>query len=189
MSQGFLAANPFVRPDEYDFIVVAGTISPGLFQLLDGANRPYKWDTKDAAGAQGATITYRGLRPSEIKTRFCFWTPDQIDTFYNSFVHLLQYDATKTKPKPVIVFHPALLANDITSLVVTNIGQLKDLGGQLWSVAVDWLEYRPAKTKNITTTPKATKPANSQNPGAKPTVLDTQDAELSALTAEARKPL
>lgn len=188
MADGVLYANPFDSPEQYDFLNVAGVINPGLF-ILDGGTRPYKWDVKDTAGAQGATITYRGLRPSDdIKGEFQFWTAAQITEFYGTFIALLQYDATKSNPKPVDVLHPVLAANGITSVVTKEIGPLKHVGKQLWSVTVEFMEYRPAKKKNATSTPTATKTDNKTN-GGKPTAQDTQDKEITKLMALANAPL
>lgn len=186
---GVLFANPLTSPEQYDFLNVAGVISPGVF-VLDGGGRPYKWDVKDAAGTQGATETYRGLRPSEsIKGKFLFWQASQIDEFYNNFVGLLHYDATKKDPKPVDVLHPALAANGITSLITIDVGPLThEDGKQLWSVTVEFKEYRPAKKKNVTKTPVNTVPFGPPSNlagGGKPTAQDEQDREIERLLARA----
>jgi hypothetical protein len=157
--------------------------------LTDGASRPYKWDLKDGAGIQGATITYRGLRPSEgIKFVFKFWTRDQIVEFYRDFLPLLTYDATKKAPKPISVLHPILAANDIFDLVTKEVGELTHEGQQLWSVAVEFIEYRPANKKNVTTTPKDSD-TNKDETGDKPTVQDAQDIEIESLTNESLRPI
>lgn len=187
---GVLFANPFDSPEQYDFINVAGVISPGLFKL-QGGGRPYKWDTKDSAGTQGATQTYRGLRPSgNIKGKFCFWTKTQIDEFYNSFVGLLHYDATKANPKPIDVLHPVLAANGITSLITEEVGPLThEDGKQMWTVEVEFSEYRPAAKKNATSTPTSTKTQGNNSKGSKPTVEDAQDIEIKKLLEKAKSPL
>jgi len=184
---GVLFANPFTQPEQYDFLNVSGVISPGLFKL-EGGSRPYKWDIKDAAGVQGATESYRGLRPSEdIKGQFLFWTADQVTEFYESFVVLLHYDATKKTALPVDVLHPVLAANGITSLITTSVGPLEHLDKQLWGVTVEFKEYNPAKKKNVTTTPNKTK--TTTNTAGKPTVQDAQDQEIQKLLALAQQPI
>jgi len=191
---GVLFANPFDSPEQYDFLNVAGVISPGLFKA-DGGSRPYKWDTKDSAGTQGATQTYRGLRPSDdLKGKFCFWTRAQVQEFYDSFVALLHYDATKANPKPIDVLYPSWAANGITSLITEKVGPLKhEDGKQLWTVDVEFSEYRPAAKKNATSTPTGTQ-TTSGNKGAtgtgnKPTAQDAQDIEIEKLTNKAKTPL
>ncbi len=185
---GVLYANPFTSPELYNVLITGGEESPGVCALVDGGGRPYKWDIKDQAGAQGASITYRGFRPSEgIAFKFKFWTAAQVDDFYNRYVPLLAYDATKTNPKPISVLHPVLMANDISSLVTDEIGPLTHEGQQLWTVTIKFTEYRPAKKKNVTSTPTGTTP--SANSAAKPTVQDAQDQEISKLLAQAAAPL
>lgn len=181
-------ANPLVLPEQYDFLNVAGVLSPGVFKL-EGGTRPYKWDIKDAAGTQGATETYRGLRPSEnIKGKFLFLTAAQIDEFFNVFVQLLHYDATKTAPKPINVLHPVLAANGITDLIVQEVGPLThEDDHQLWSVTVEFAEYLPAQKKNATTTPTNTK--TTTNTKGKPTVQDVQDKEIERLLEQANTPI
>jgi hypothetical protein len=184
---GFFYANPLRLPEQYDFLNVAGILSPGVF-VLSGGSRPYKWDIKDAAGTQGATETYRGLRPSDdVKGKFLFWTADQIDEFFTKFVPLLHYDATKSSPKPIDVLHPVLAANGITTLVTTNVGPLTHEGQQLWSVTVEFTEFKPAKKKNATTTPNSTK--TTTNTAGKPTAQDAQDKEIEKLLELAKKPI
>jgi len=183
-----LFANPLTSPEQFDFLNVAGVLSPGIFKL-EGGERPYKWDVKDAAGTQGATETYRGLRPSEdIKGKFLLWTVEQIDEFFNTFVPLLHYDATKKAPQPINVLHPVLAANGITNLVTKNVGPLvHEDGKQLWSVTVEFIEYRPAQKKNATTTPKSSK--TTTNAQGKPSVQDVQDKEIEKLLKQATTPL
>lgn len=186
-----LYANPLEDPGAWDFIIVAGAVSPGLFKLTGGGSRSYLWDVKAAAGAQGSTETYRGWKVSDgIKGTFTFWLQRQIDEFFATFLPLLEYDATKANPKPVDVQYPPLMANDVFSMVTEEIGPLHDAGNQLWTVEVGWIEYRPAKKKNVTTTPNTTQ---TTAPGAanaqKPTVLDAQDRAIQQLTIEAQKPV
>lgn len=187
-ANGILFANPLVSPEQFDFLNVAGTISPGVCKL-EGSSRPYKWDVKDAPGSQGATETYRGWRPSEgIKFKFLMWTAAQIDEFFGTFVPLLQYDATKSNPKPINVLHPVLAANGITNIVTKEIGPLVDSGSQLWSVTVEFIEYRPAPKKNATSTPTGTNSNSKPGTGNKPTAQDEQDKEIQRLLDKARQP-
>lgn len=188
MSNGVLFANPLVSPEQFDFLNVAGTISPGVCKL-EGSSRPYKWDIKDAPGTQGATETYRGWRPSEgIKFKFRFWTAAQIDEFFGTFLPLLQYDATKSNPKPINVLHPVLAANGITNLVTKEIGPLVDDGNQLWSVSVEFIEFRPGPKKNATSTPNSTNINSKPGTGSKPTAQDEQDKEIERLLKKAKEP-
>lgn len=185
-----LSANPLESPSEWDKLNVAGVDNPGIFRLDGGGGRTYKWEVKDPAGGQGGFVTYRGWKLSEnIKAKFLLWEAAQIAEFYNTYLPLLQYDSTKQAPKPVTVFHPALLANGITSVVVNEIGPMLDesQGKQLWSVTIDLTEYGPPPKKNATTTPDGAKASDAG--GNKPSAQDEQDEEIRALLEEANKPL
>jgi hypothetical protein len=185
---GSLYANPLLNPSAFDVVVCAGVSSPGVFKLR-GGGRPYKWDIKDAAAAQGATETYLGWKVSEnIVGRFEFWESSQIDEFFNTFLPVLKYDATKTNPQPIQIVHPVLLANDITSVVTQNIGPLTHEGLQLWIVEVEWAEYRQPPKKNVTTTPTGTN-TNGDPKKKKPTAQDAQDLQIQQLLTEALKPV
>lgn len=184
-----LQFNPLRNPEAFDKLVAAGISNPGLFQLVDGGGRPFKWDIKDVAGAQGATETYRGWRPSEgIHARFVFWTAEQIDEFFTTYLPLFEIDGTKTSATPVAVQHPVLNANNIFAVVAKEIGPLVDVerGKQLWSVTLELIEFRPAKKANVTKTPdKASEDGTGKR---EPSPQDAQDQEIAALLAEANKP-
>lgn len=186
---GVLTVDPFTNPDAFNLLNVGGTDNPGVFSLEAGCgNRPYKWDVKPVAGGQGATTTYQGFDVAKIKGKFKLWTSAQIAEFFAEYLPLLSYDATKTKPTPITIFHPSLFANDITSVVVQDIGPLTHEGGQLWTVTIEMLEFRPAPKQNTTTTPKSANPA-TKNAAGKPTVTDALDQAIEREMAIARKPL
>ncbi len=128
-----LAANPLSNPAALNVVVVGGIASRGIARVLDSVGRPYDWDEKSSSGSQGATLTYRGWDLSKFKIRFEFWTAEQIDYFENTMLPALSYDANKTAPKPVTVYHPILAARDVNAAVVLSVGPLVDLGAQLWA--------------------------------------------------------
>lgn len=171
-----LSANPLTNPEFWNVLVLAGGVkSPGLFRLLDGTGRAYKWDIRDAPGIMGAIETFRGWKVTNpIKSRFEFWEARQIDEFYTSFDPLLSYDPRKFRPKPIEAFHPALAVNAINKLIVLEKSLLKDLGKQLWCVEVDFAEYRKPPTLNVTSTPDS---PQTRNPVAK-TPLQVENLRL-----------
>lgn len=175
-----LAANPLVNPGALDVFVAAGVANQGVARLLDSDGRPYKWDTKDTAGAEGATQTYRGWKLGQFKVRFEFWTADQIEHFFSTYVPQLRYDATKQAPNPIAVGHPIVNASDVNAAIVQRIGPLVDLGQQLWSVTVEFEEYRPPKKKNVTTTPSS----KNASPSA---VAADKEAQVPPVILEQRK--
>ncbi len=184
-------ANPLgagADPGAFDFCTVSGVRSMGILKW-SGSGRKYKWDRKDGAGSQGATLTYRGWDISEgIKFQFLMWTREQIEFCYNTFIPLLEYDATKKNPKPINIQHPVLMANNIFSVVTYEIGELVSAGQQLWSVDITFSEYRPPAKKNATSTPNGSATPKPLSGGSKPTAQDAQDAEIQRLLTEFQKP-
>jgi len=195
---GSLFVNPLRSPEQVNTIVIAGlSFGPfgdikGKFELLDPEGRPYKWDLKDAPGTQGATITFRGSRPSKFKLKFTFGVgepADQasaMDQFDSSIVPLLFIDATKKSPKPLDVLQVLLAATDIFAIVPENIGGYDHEGGGLYSYTVPCLEYAPAKKKNATSTPTGT--TTTAKKQQSPTFQDQQDREIDSLLAKAAQP-
>lgn len=185
---GALTYNPLIYPDAYNTLTIAGVATPGVVEIT-GADRAYNWDTKQTAGAQGSTSTYRGWKVSEgIKAKFRFWTPDQIAAFEQTVRPVITIDATKTAPKPLDVSHPILTVNDIFSVFVTSIGQYIHEGGQLYSLTVDLSEYRLPKKTNVTTTPTNSKP-NAPGAGTKPPPMQSEiDRQIADAYTEFGKP-
>ncbi len=179
-------ANPLRDPQTFDKLYIGGEngiSNPGIFKLLDGGGRPYKWMINDPPGMQGAIVIYRGWRLSDnMKFQFQFWTADQIDQYYREFDPLLSYDALKFNPKPIVVFHPILNYSQINSVFIKEKGPLKDLGGQLWSVTHDVCEYRKPPKINVTSE------AEEPNP-RRPTVEDILDEEFAALEETSGVPI
>lgn len=175
-----LGANPLVNPGALDYFGAGGVANSGIARLQDAEGRPYDWDTKSSSGSQGATQTYRGWDLSKFKVQFVFWQKEQIDYFENVFVPALRYDATKQNPQPVTVSHPLLASRDVNAAIVQRIGVLTDLGAQLWSVTVEFQEFRPPKKKNVTATPSSAK-GNAGKGAQKPSVEDRLDERLARL--------
>jgi hypothetical protein len=182
-----LSASPIQSPGIYNKLVVTGRVCPGVFVLQGGGARAYNWDKKKASGAQGATSTYRGWDPSDgIKGKFLVWTDPDIFELTDEFLPLLQYDATKTAPKPIQVYHPALALNQITAVTVDEIGPLTHEGKGLWSITVEMSEFRPPPRKNATSTPTAANTGTGAE--EQPEVLSAQDQEIEDLTEEWNDP-
>jgi hypothetical protein len=154
---GVLTVSPLENAAAYDEITIAGVQlvqADGIVEVT-GAARKYSWDAKQAPGSQGSTITYRSWQLAKPKLKFKFWQAAQINGFYQRFVPLLAYDATKTDPRPFQVYHPKLFANDIIYLVTEHLGDLEHEGAQLWTITVETLEYRQAKSVDATSTPES----------------------------------
>ncbi len=185
---GILTVSPLADPSNYDRCVFADVTTGGVCEVT-GADRSYKWDTKRSAGSEGETITYRGWELAKPKIKFKFWTDEQISKFYSEVIPVLSFEADKQAPKAISVYHPKLFANQIFWLVTEKIGDLIDDGAQLWTVTIEFLEYRQAKAKNATTTPEQ---ANTSPDGAaqqtKPSALRDLERERDRLLEEFKKP-
>jgi hypothetical protein len=185
---GILTVTPLEDPASYDRMVLGDITTPGICELVGGGERPYKWDQKETAGAQGVTTTYRGWRPSDgIRFKFKLWTAALIQAFFRDVYPVIAIDGEKQEPKPYSVYYPTLFANDIFWLITDKIGPLTDEGKQLWTVTVEFKEFRQAKPKNVTTTPD-TATSTAGNPKTKPTARDQQDEEIERLRREFAKP-
>lgn len=177
------AADPIRSPGEWDLLYAAGSPNPGLFVLAGAAAREYKWDIKDAPGVQGAFMTYRGWRPTQgIKGTFYFWQEGQVEQWYQ-WAQVWVLDARKLSTKPVDVYHPALAANDINALVTKSFGELKGNAQQLWSITMEWHEWRPARVIKSDTPQGATARLGRQPPQNK------IQEQIEAEKALARRPL
>lgn len=184
-------------PDAYNTIVVASTsFGPfgdvkGKFELQNSDGRKYKWDIKDAPGTQGATISYRGWRPSGFTAAFYFWEREQIDGFFDRILPLFWINADKTAPIPVTVLQVQLAALDVHAVVAEDISPLVYEGsGGLWSTKIKILEYRPASKKNATTTPTSTISKGKPGQQTTPNVSAFEQGRLDVrdgLLAQAKK--
>ncbi len=174
-----IGPNPVSDWDKYNYLVI-GTgqnqiRNPGVFKLLDGGGRAYKWLINDPPGMQGAYMYYRGWKLSDnIKLQFLFWEAVQVDLYYKFYDPLLSYDARKFEPDPLIVYHPILAYSQIDKIIIKEKGPLRDLGGQLWSVTHDACEWRKPPKLNVTTEPD--EPQNRP-----PQVLNPLDARKQEL--------
>lgn len=184
-----LSVNPIDNPGAFDALIAGGVQSPGIFRLQGGtAARVYKIDVRDPNGVQGAIITYRGWRPTDgIKGTFFFWERDQIDKFYREFLPIWMLDAKKYRLVPVTVSHPSLEANGITALVCKQIGDLTSSDGNLWSVSLEWVEYRVGKRIDVQTATAATGPLNALDEKAS-AVRDVFKRELATASGKTGTP-
>lgn len=190
-----LYANPLRDPGSWNKIIVSGVPNPGVFKLNGGGDRTYRWDNKETAGAQGQTSTYTGWKASDgIRGSIQMWTAEQIDEFVNVFMPIIRIDATKKEPKPLSVLYAPLMLNAITAMNTVSIGPLSGDERQLWSVEVEWAEYRPAAKKNVTVTPLRLDSdkrlaAQNRSPVEIPTVQDAQDLQIVQLATTAGFPI
>lgn len=162
-------ANPITLPIVWDYLIVSGQVAPGLCKISD-APRANKWDVKDGPGTQGATTTYRGNQVAEFTAKLLLgWSSPSRDGTQDldnlaAFLNLLDFDPTKNANEAALdISHPALDVPNppIRAAALKEIGTLTSAGpGGLWTIDLKFIEYRPPKAKNATSTPQGSTPAS-----------------------------
>ncbi len=194
------APNPFEHEELFDHVVLAGVRSPGKV-TLSGHKRAEKWDVKEGDGTGGATTTRKGEKVAQFTATFSLWwnPADGVDHFteWASFLTVLRSSTAGKDPVALDIAHPDLAELGITSVVVEEIGGKQHDGKGGATVAVQFLEYRPAKPKSGTPSGSAANAAGAGAAGgagggaAQGGTVDPNaeaKAELDALVAEAKSP-
>lgn len=187
-----LSANPIDSPEAFDEVFFAGVSTRGAgVARVTNAPRKYRLDVKDVAGAQGQTTTYQGWAATKgVRVQVLMWRPEHFEYLYSRIIPLVQIDASKTTPTQVQVYHPSLQAQGITQLLTEEIGELCQEGSAgLWSVTLEFTEWRPAPRKNVSATPSGSgKSGDPAKEAAKPDVNAKIRAARDAALAMARRP-
>lgn len=146
--------NPIDSPQVWDVVVISGVTCPGIMKdgNLGEWKRSHDFDVKKGKGTVGATVTFTSKPPAEGTITFLLWTPDHFAQ-WDQFLPLLKYDPTKQTVSAVDIYHPALDAIDVASVVTTKIGNINHDGKQLYSLPVDFLEYFPTPNLSAVSTP------------------------------------
>ena len=142
--------HPLDNPDVWSHIVVAGVPSPGLC-AISGAERKWKWEKKEAKGKSGASVTGGNKELAEPSFTLDLWRRGAVD-------HIADWETFRpvlgtpdpNNPVALDVYHPALEAGEIRSVVVQEIGPLVHKGKGLWQVTVKLLEYRKPEVQSGT---------------------------------------
>ncbi len=177
--------NPIDNAELYDTVLLAGKRSPG-FVTLSGHDRNQKWDVKAADGAGGASTTYKGEEIAQFTASFQLVKDPVLDldefAEWSDFAAILRSTLPpKGKPKALDIYHPDLAANDIKSVCQASIGGMVHDGKGGATVAVKFIEYRPAKKKGGS-------PSGSTTTTKPPDPNADLKAKVAALTAEAQRP-
>lgn len=185
--------DPIQNPQAWDVIRVGSATSPGICKIT-GVKRGFEWDVKRGKGSLGATVTFVQRPPAKIAILFRLWTANHFQQ-WDVFRPLLKFDPTKKSVQAVDIYHPALADIEITSVVVESIGAIEHAGDQLYTVAVELLEYFPPPKVSAIGTPTTSQGANSAGgkgggtPGTPPpTTDDAQQAEIKRLLQQAQQP-
>jgi hypothetical protein len=151
----------------WDRFVVAGRALPGV-ATVEGS-KSCKLDQRNAPGTDGATLTHMGNESSPVTVRLRIWTADQYEAWKSRREELMA-STGKARPKPVMVYHPALADLGIKSLYVKEVGFLRTQPGGLGEVIIKFLEFLPPSKAGVST-PKAainTSVPNAFGSGAPP---------------------
>lgn len=182
------ALDPIANAQAWDVIRVGQSESPGL-AIVGEAKRAYNWDQKKGKGTFGFTSTFTGLPPVKASVKFMLWLSRHF-TEWDSFRPLLKYDPTKKSIQAVDVFHPSWADVDFKSVVTGSIGSIVHEGKGLYSITVEFEEYRPAPKKSAVSTPTRSEPTKENTtPGTQPDpIADEQQRQIAALLKQAAEP-
>jgi hypothetical protein len=148
---------------------------------IEGATRFYKVDQKDGQGLDGATQTFRGVKPKPFKLIFSWYTAAQ-HTYWALFSYQFIYTGSKVVGIPPVfsVSHPALALLYISAILIDEVGQVEiNEDTKLARAVVTARQFYPPPPVAATATPTSAPPAPAP-PGSASTVTAEQ-ALLQAL--------
>lgn len=183
---------PYEQGDDLDFIVLGFTPSPGRV-VLSGHDRWENWDIQKAKGQTGATSKLNGRDVGAFTATFYLAHDDLNDSETNDFDRWEEFqrliESMTAGPTPIAlpIYHPDLARNKFTEVSSGGVGGLVHDGKGGATVAVKFVEYKPAKPKPAAGA-KAKPGASPTGAPKKPDPNAAAKAELAALIAEAKKP-
>ena len=179
-----LSALPGSLPEYFDTILAAGVPSPGVVRVQDIA-REYVWDMKQAPGAAGENMTFKGLKNVAFSLEFQLLGDAQLEE-WESWIALWDFDPNKQQPTPVNVSHPLLEERRVSIVAAKKIYAPKQArpGDNLWIAKIEAVEWRPPPKANVAKSPQSTKSgSNEQTAGGAPAETERQ-REIRRLTEE-----
>lgn len=180
--------NPFLDPQAFDVVKIAGVECPGIC-VLTGFARSAEWDIKKGRGTKGGTATLSQLPPSKGSIEFSLWTDAQFEFWNTTYRKLFIVDPTRKGGSAMDIYHPALAEIGVHSVVVEEIGALEHKGKGLYSITVKVIEYLPPPKKTITSTPSGSKSGGNKSGksgSADDPIADAKQREIARLLEEAR---
>ena len=185
----WLTPDPFLYPEVWDYVVVAGVASPGVCKVSK-AKRVYEWDKKKGKGALGETSTFVQKPAVAFTLTFQFWTSAQIAA-WDSFMLLLEYDPTKEAVQAVEILAAALARLGVAAVVTDSIGEMEHLGKGLFQVEVDVHEYAAVPKSSAVSTPDSATGGGAGGQGGKGSGAgsagDALDREVAAAAKDAKQ--
>lgn len=184
MSLDFL---PGQAPEAFNKIKAAGLESPGIVRIAEIA-REYVWDLKQAPGAAGENMTFKGLKNAQFSMEFHLLGDVQLDE-WASWVLLWDLDPVKVTPQPINVEHPLLWERNVTIVTAKKIYAPKQArpGDNLWIAKIEAVEWRPPPRANVAKSPTSAKAGKSESASGGPPAETARQQEIRKLTEEFQK--
>jgi hypothetical protein len=176
-----MATSPHTHPELYRSIILGGQASPGVV-TLSNCERQHGWDRQPPKGQTGEFTVNKGPKNSGFTATFYLADDTDVEG-WDSFAKLCSSTVDGPKPKALSVYHPDLVRNKITDVVVESLGILSHDGKGGAHVSVKFLEFRPPKPKPASKA-AAAPPAKAKRPDPNAAAK----AELAALLAQAKEP-
>lgn len=157
-------------PDSWSRLEINGFVFEGLPVDVDG-DFGNDFDVKKAPGADGATLTNKGVEPIKPSVRWTLYTAEHF-AVYQEMIDKVYPHPGKT-PLPLLeVIHPQLLILKKSKFRLVRVHTLKKVGPQQKEARFDLLEYFAA--------PKPVKPPAPPVP--------TRTREVAIIEFETSKP-
>jgi len=182
-----LSVLPGAVPEYYDAIIAAGLPSPGVVRVQDVA-REYTWDVKQAPGAAGENMTFKGIKNVVFSLEFQLLGDDQLQA-WEAWVSLWDFDPTKTAPTPLTVSHPLLEERGVTVVAAKKIYAPRQArpGDNLWIAKIEATEWRPPPKANVSGSPKNAKNGAGESASGGPPAETARQREIRQLTEEFKR--
>lgn len=132
---------PSWADNSWDEATIEGKLIPGLVRVEP--KRGVKYDVKEAPGATGAKVTFKGYGAATFKLVVRMWTPEQEAAFDADILPLIEPTPGKDSPKGYSFIHPATAKRKIDGILVEDVeGPKIDNDAQFVEWSIDAFEYR-----------------------------------------------
>lgn len=179
-----LLAFPGQFPRIYDKVIAAGIESPGIARVSEVA-REYVWDLKQAPGAAGENMTFKGLKNVQFSMEFHLLGDHQL-LAWNIWGNLWDFQPTKTAPQPINVFHPLLADRGVQFVSPSKLYAPKQArpGDNLWIAKIEAIEWKPPPKANVAKSPNSAKSGSSESASGGPPAETARQREIRQLVQE-----
>lgn len=132
---------PQTDPIAWDNVIVAGRPLPCLREYPKAAPGR-KLDSKSAAGSSGGTIVDKGYDLAKVTVSVSLWTPEHF-RIWGALLEVIQPRAGRRRDA-VAIYHPALAALGISSVVVEKISSIEHSGTSgIFKAGFESIQYNP----------------------------------------------